>query len=64
MKKPYDVARGAQALVLMTEWEEFRQLDLPRLRELMDISVLIDGRNFYYPETVREAGFEYVSIGR
>ena len=61
---PYDVARGAQALVLLTEWEEFRQLDLPRLRELMDIPVLIDGRNFYDPETVRAAGFEYVSIGR
>jgi UDPglucose 6-dehydrogenase len=60
----YEAARGAQALLLLTEWEEFRQLDLDRVRELMDVPVLVDGRNLYDPDIVRHAGIEYVSVGR
>jgi UDPglucose 6-dehydrogenase len=60
----YEAARGAQALLLVTEWEEFRQLDLARLRDLMDVPVLVDGRNLYDPDCVRKAGFEYLSMGR
>jgi len=60
----YEAARGAHALLLLTEWEEFRQLDLVRLRDLMEVPILVDGRNLYDPGAVREAGFEYVSIGR
>jgi UDPglucose 6-dehydrogenase len=61
---PYDVAEGADALVLATEWEEFRYLDWPRIRQAMRGSVLIDGRNFYDPETMAQAGFDYRPIGR
>jgi UDPglucose 6-dehydrogenase len=61
---PYEAAQGAQALLLLTEWEEFRQLDLQRVRDLMEVPILVDGRNLFDPDTVRKAGFEYVSIGR
>jgi UDPglucose 6-dehydrogenase len=60
----YEAARGAQALLLLTEWDEFRQLDLAELKSLMELPVLVDGRNLFDPGTVRRAGFEYVSIGR
>jgi UDPglucose 6-dehydrogenase len=60
----YEAARGAQALLLLTEWEEFRQLDLLRVRDLMEVPILVDGRNLFDPETVRKAGFEYVCMGR
>jgi UDPglucose 6-dehydrogenase len=56
--------RGAQALLLLTEWEEFRQLDLLRVRDLMEVPILVDGRNFFDPDAVRKAGFEYVCMGR
>jgi len=61
---PYEAARGAQALLLLTEWNEFRNLDLGRIRELMEVPVIVDGRNLFVPERVRSAGFEYLSVGR
>jgi UDPglucose 6-dehydrogenase len=60
----YEAARGAHALLLLTEWEEFRQLDLLRVRDLMEVPVLVDGRNLFDPDAVRQAGFEYVGMGR
>ncbi len=60
----YDVAQGAHALLLLTEWEEFRELDLARLRGVMEVPVLVDGRNLFDPEAVHKAGFEYFSVGR
>jgi UDPglucose 6-dehydrogenase len=60
----YEAARGAHALLLTTEWEEFRQLDLVRVRDLMEVPVLVDGRNLYDAEAARQAGFEYLSMGR
>jgi len=63
-ESPYEVARGAEALLLLTEWDEYRHLDLGRLRDLMQVPVLIDGRNFFAPEEVRQAGFSYAGMGR
>ena len=60
----YEAVRGAHALLLVTEWDEFRELDLRRVRELMEVPVLVDGRNLYEPERVHAAGFEYVGMGR
>jgi UDPglucose 6-dehydrogenase len=60
----YAAARGADALVLLTEWNEFKQLDLRALRSLMRRPVFVDGRNVYDPETMAAAGFSYFSIGR
>ena len=61
---PYEAARGSDAVVVLTEWKEFRTLDLPRLRSLMHRPVLIDGRNILDPQAARAAGFHYVGIGR
>lgn len=60
----YDVARGADALVVATEWNEFKQLDLVRVKELMRHPVVVDGRNIYEPKTMFNLGFVYFGIGR
>jgi UDPglucose 6-dehydrogenase len=60
----YDAARGAHALLILTPWQEYRELDLARLHELMEMPVIIDGRNLLDPEVVRSADFDYVDMGR
>lgn len=60
----YDAATGADVLVLITEWNEFRALDFERLAEIMVGRVLVDLRNVYRPDEVRASGFAYSSIGR
>lgn len=60
----YEAARGADALLILTDWDEFRRLDLAKLREVMEVAAIIDGRNLLNPEAVRSAGFEYVDMGR
>ena len=61
---PYSCAEGADALVIVTEWEQFRALDLPRLRREMACPVIVDLRNVYRPEEVIGQGFRYESVGR
>lgn len=61
---PYDVARDADALTILTEWNEFKQLDLPQVRELMARPIVVDGRNIYEPTRMRALGFRYRGIGR
>ena len=63
-KDAYQLASGADALVVVTEWNEFRQLDLTRIKTLMRTPVVIDGRNIYVPATMRGLGFTYRGIGR
>ncbi len=63
-KDAYQLASGADALVVVTEWNEFRQLDLTRLKNSMRTPVVIDGRNIYVPATMRSLGFTYRGIGR
>lgn len=60
----YDAAKGADCLVLVTEWNAFRSLDLARIKDLMISPVLVDLRNVYRPSEVEAAGFIYSSIGR
>jgi UDPglucose 6-dehydrogenase len=60
----YDAAKGADVLVLVTEWNEFRRLDLVKIRRAMRRRNLVDLRNVYDPETVRKLGFAYTSVGR
>lgn len=60
----YEVATGADVLVLATEWNEFRNLDLERLHGLLREPVIVDLRNVYDPQRVRQAGFRYASVGR
>jgi len=61
---PYTLADGADALVVITDWNEFKQLDLPKVRNLMRTPNLIDGRNIYEPEEMKALGFRYRGIGR
>jgi UDPglucose 6-dehydrogenase len=61
---PYDCVEEADAVVIITEWEQFRALDLERVRDLMACPVMVDLRNVYRPEDVKKYGFEYISIGR
>lgn len=60
----YEAIRGADAVVIVTEWDAFRALDLDRVKALANAPVLVDLRNIYKPGVMREAGLEYVSIGR
>lgn len=60
----YQAAEGADALILVTEWNEFRQVDFGRLKNMMKAPVIFDGRNIYSPEMIQKAGFEYYGIGR
>ncbi len=62
--EPYAVAQGADAVVIITEWDQFRALDLDRLKADMKSPVLVDLRNIYRPDDVRRQGFEYTSVGR
>jgi UDPglucose 6-dehydrogenase len=61
---PYLAAEGADALLLLTEWDEIRALDLPRIRRLMRTPIVVDGRNIYDPDVMHSAGLEYYSLGR
>ena len=60
----YSAAEGADAVVLVTEWNQFRNLELERIKGLMRRPILVDLRNVYEPERVRALGFEYYGVGR
>ncbi len=61
---PYDAVEGADVVVILTEWDQFRALDLDRVKLLMRAPVMVDLRNVYRPDDLRARGFRYVSIGR
>jgi UDPglucose 6-dehydrogenase len=60
----YDATDGADALVIITEWQEFRSPDFGRLKDSLADSVIFDGRNLYEPEIVERLGLQYYAIGR
>jgi UDPglucose 6-dehydrogenase len=60
----YDAIKGADALAIVTEWNEFRRPDFARMRSLMRTPMIFDGRNLFSPEQMKQSGFEYHSIGR
>jgi len=60
----YETVDGADALVIVTEWDQFRALDLPRVRDLLTSPIIVDLRNIYVPQEMQEMGFTYSSIGR
>jgi UDPglucose 6-dehydrogenase len=60
----YEAAKGADAVVVITEWNEFRQLDLVRLAKEMKGRALFDGRNIYDPQYVKDFGYMYYGVGR
>jgi UDPglucose 6-dehydrogenase len=60
----YDALRNADALAVVTDWNEYRHPDFERIRSLLKRPLVVDGRNLYSPEKMRKLGFEYLSIGR
>ena len=63
-EEPYGCLEGADALVIVTEWDAFRALDLPRIKGALKSPVVVDLRNIYRPEEMRKLGFAYTSVGR
>lgn len=61
---PYSAVEGVDALLIATPWNEFKQADLRRVRELMRTPIILDGRNLYDPDELRQLGFTYVGVGR
>ncbi len=61
---PYSMAKGCDALMVTTEWNEFKQLDLAKIKALLKKPVLFDGRNIYHPEAMKDLGFQYRGMGR
>ncbi len=64
VKSSYDACRNADAVLILTEWREFRDIDLSRLKKMLKRPLIIDGRNLYDPVEMRKQGFKYYSIGR
>lgn len=63
-KDPYEVSKNSDVLLILTEWNEFKELDLKKIKSLMKNPLIIDGRNIYNPENMKKEGFSYISIGR
>ena len=63
-KTAYDALKGADALIIMTEWDEFREPDFEKVKKLMKKLIVIDGRNIYDPEEMKRLGFKYQGVGR
>ena len=64
VKHPYSAIEKADSLVIITEWNEFKQIDLAKVKKLLRHPVIFDGRNIYKPESMKKMGFKYFSIGR
>jgi UDPglucose 6-dehydrogenase len=63
-KDTYDALDGADGVVILTEWNEFRALDFDRVKKTLKTPLMVDLRNIYRPAQMRDAGFQYVSVGR
>jgi len=63
-ERNYDCVEGADALLILTEWQPYRNPDYDRIRDSLSEPVVFDGRNVWDPAKMRELGFEYTSIGR
>jgi len=63
-QSPYEAVKGAEALLILTEWDEFKRANLKKVKKLMELPVIVDGRNVYEPGEVRSLGFEYYPVGR
>lgn len=64
VKDPYEVARHSDALLILTEWDEFKTMKLGRLKKLLKNPLIIEGRNIFDPAKIKKTGFKYISIGR
>jgi UDPglucose 6-dehydrogenase len=60
----YEAAKDADAVLILTDWKEFAEIDLTRLNQAVRFPIVIDGRNLYKPKQMQDHGFTYVSVGR
>ena len=60
----YDALKNCDALIIVTEWDEFRKADLKKVKEKLKKLIIVDGRNIYEVEKMKKKGFRYISIGR
>jgi len=63
-KDPYEVCRGSDCLLIVSEWDEFKELDFNRIKRLLKRPLIFDGRNIYEPQKLAKLGFNYIGIGR
>jgi UDPglucose 6-dehydrogenase len=63
-KNSYEMAKDCDALMVITEWNEFKQLDLEKVKRLLKSPIIYDGRNIYDPKLMKEMGFTYRAVGR
>jgi len=63
-RDPYAVCKGADCLLIATEWDEFKRLDMAKVKKLLKRPLVIDSRNIYAPESMHKLGFHYLSVGR
>ncbi|WP_340694487.1 UDP-glucose/GDP-mannose dehydrogenase family protein [Hydrogenobacter thermophilus] len=63
-KDMYEAVEGCEALLILTEWEEFKNADLDKVKRLLKLPIVVDGRNIYEPSKMKEVGFEYYCMGR
>ena len=63
-KDAYEVCDGSDALVILTEWDEFKNLDIKKVKDILKTPIIVDGRNIFDPETLKEIGFVYTGVGR
>lgn len=63
-KDPYEACRDSDCLLIVTEWDEFKELDFPKIKRLLKRPFIVDGRNIYEPQMLEKMGFTYASIGR
>ncbi|MDD4953414.1 MAG: UDP-glucose/GDP-mannose dehydrogenase family protein [Candidatus Omnitrophica bacterium] len=63
-KNPYEVCKGSECLLIVTEWKEFQEMDLCRIKKMLKRHLIIDGRNIFDPQKLRKMGFTYIGIGR
>ena len=61
---PYEAIKQASALIIVTEWQEFKKLNLSKIKQLMKKPLVFDGRNIFNPEKMKKSGLEYVAVGR
>jgi UDPglucose 6-dehydrogenase len=63
-KGPYDACKGSDCLLIVTEWQEFKELDFSKIKKLLKRPIIIDGRNIYEPQRLEKLGFIYIGMGR
>ncbi|MFC1674373.1 UDP-glucose dehydrogenase family protein [Candidatus Omnitrophota bacterium] len=63
-QNPYEACRGCDCLLVLTEWDEFKELDFSRVKRLMKRPIIIDGRNIYEPASIKKKGFKYIGMAR